>query len=1052
MKTLLVLLLLLLTLLPAAYAQPAGTVHGVVTDESGALVPGAKVTVSNAAGPVKSATAGNDGSYSIVGLDAGSYTVQATLPGFQQLKPAPVELRGGTQTATVDLQLAVAAEKQEVTVQENAGPQVSVDPSQNAGALILRGADLQALSDDPDDLQADLQALAGPSAGPSGGQIYIDGFTGGTLPSKDSIREIRINQNPFSPEYDKLGYGRIEILTKPGTDKLHGNVNFDFGDAIFDARNPYAAEKAPFLQKNFGGSLSGALGKKASFFLDVQDRDINNGNIINGFNVSPATFTSAPFNDVFVAPQNRFRISPRIDYQLSKNNTLTMRYGYTRNDLDNQGVGNLSLLTTGYHALNTDQTVQLIETAVLSTKVINETHFQLYHTEQLENVNNDLAAVNVSGSFNGGGAQVGHTSDTENHYELQNYTTISGGAHTWKFGVRTRAVTINNFSPQNFGGTYYFNGGGLGGLQCDLSSGTDCSQLTSIELYSDTLLYMQQNPLQTGTALAAALQQHGLGPSQLSFTQGTALANVNMVDVGAFLGDDWRVRPNFTLSLGLRFETQTDIHDWHDWAPRIGFAWAPGQTKNNPRPKMVLRGGFGIFYDRVSEQIIETAERFSSEQQQYVIANATYPIPYPIPTPMLGTAPAFPGPITPSEAQTLLSEAMPPHTIQQLAQNLHAPYILQEAFTVERQLPKNTTISESYVNSHGLHELRSEDINAPAFGTQPDANGAYPAASYPLYNVQNPQTGQLYLTNPVLLMQSSGLFNQWQLITNVRSQLNKRISLNGFYMYGRAYSNTDGVNTLPAIPNGPYAGVGEYGPSSLDQRNRVFVGGTINAWWGVLLAPFFTANSGAPFNIINGTDPYGTALNSSLFTARPAIAPGAGPGITCLKGYLCLDPDPFVDGKLKTGETLLPRNFGRSPGNISLNFRIAKTFGFGGSRETTARPNRNNNPDFGGGGGGGGRGGGPGGGGPGGGFGGGPGGGPGGFFRGLGGGGSTGQRYNLTFSVQARNLLNHVNPGPINGIVTSPLFGESNNLAGGVGAFAQSGLNRRIDLQARFTF
>ncbi len=122
MKSLLLLLLLLLTLLPTTYAQPAGVVHGVVTDESGALVPGAKVTVSNAAGPVKSAIAGNDGAYSVAGLDAGTYTVQATLPGFQQMKPASVDLAGGTQTATLDLQLTVAAEKQEVTVQENAGP------------------------------------------------------------------------------------------------------------------------------------------------------------------------------------------------------------------------------------------------------------------------------------------------------------------------------------------------------------------------------------------------------------------------------------------------------------------------------------------------------------------------------------------------------------------------------------------------------------------------------------------------------------------------------------------------------------------------------------------------------------------------------------------------------------------------------------------------------------------------------------------------------------------------------------------------------------------
>ncbi len=914
MKSLLLLSLLLLTLLlPTTYAQPAGVLHGVVTDESGALVPGAKVTVSNAAGPVKSATAGNDGAYSVTGLDAGAYTVQATSPGLQQAKPASVEMRGGTQTATLDIQLAVAAEKQEVTVQENAGPSISVDPSQNAGALVLRGTDLQALSDDPDDLQADLQALAGPSAGPSGGQIYIDGFTGGTLPSKDSIREIRINQNPFSPEYDKLGYGRIEILTKPGTDKLHGNVNADIGDAIWDARNPYAAAKAPFSQRNFGGSLSGALGKKASFFLDVQDRDINNGNIINGFNLSANNLVS-PFNSVFVAPQNRFRISPRIDYQLSTNNTLTFRYGYTRNDLENQGVGNLSLLSRAYHSLDTDHTLQLIETAVLSTKVINETHFQLYHTNVGETESSDLPAVLVAGAFNGGGAQTGRFTNTENNYELQNYTTISGGAHTWKFGVRTRAETINNFTPSNFGGTYNFYGGtgllpdsdgaytGMPAVAgCDPTTPNPaCGTLQAIQVYQLTMY------LQSLHYTPAQMQALGGGPSQFNINAGSPLVNVNEVDVGAFVGDDWRLKPNLTLSLGLRFETQTDIHDWHDWAPRIGFAWAPGQSKTNPRPATVFRGGFGIFYDRVNIQNIETSELYNGIlQQQYVITqSAANPIPF--------------NPTVPGVPAGLLLPPESPQTIQLLDSNLHAPYILQEAFTVERQLPKNTTLSESYVNSHGLHELRSEDINAPLPGTFTGPG----TGVYPLY-------GQ-YETDPVLLMQSSGLFNQWQLITNVRSQLNKRISLNGFYMYGRAYSNTDGVNTLPS---NPYSMDGEYGPSSLDQRNRVFVGGTINAPWGLLLAPFFNANTGAPFNITTGTDPYG----DTLYNERPGIVAGctladtacpSTPGaVRTAYGWLNPNPTP--------GETILPRNFGRSPGSISLNFRIAKTFGFGGSRESS---------------------------------------------------------------------------------------------------------------------
>src|SRR5580698_1295289 len=308
MKSLLLVLLLLLTLLPSTYAQQSGVLHGVVTDESGALVPGAKVTVSNTTGAVKSATAADDGTYSVSGLAAGTYTVQAASPGLQQLKPASVEVKAGTQTATADLQLSVAAEKQEVTVQENAGPAISVDPSANAGALVLRGTDLQALSDDPDDLQADLQALAGPSAGPSGGQIYIDGFTGGTLPSKDSIREIRINQNPFSPEYDKLGFGRIEVFTKPGANKLHGNVFYNFTNSVMDSRNPFVSQKAPLQNNAIGGNLSGPLSKRASFTLDAQQNYVYNGNIINGFNVSPSSFLVSPYNSVFVAPQNRFRI------------------------------------------------------------------------------------------------------------------------------------------------------------------------------------------------------------------------------------------------------------------------------------------------------------------------------------------------------------------------------------------------------------------------------------------------------------------------------------------------------------------------------------------------------------------------------------------------------------------------------------------------------------------------------------------------------------------------------------------------------------------------
>ena len=118
--------------------------------------------------------------------------------------------------------------------------------------------------------------MAGPGAGPNGGQIYIDGFSGGQLPPKESIREIRINQNPFSAEYDRLGFGRIEILTKPGTDKLRGSFMFTDGDGIFNSRNPFSNNKPDFSTRMCSANLGGSLAKKASFFMDFNRRDIQN--------------------------------------------------------------------------------------------------------------------------------------------------------------------------------------------------------------------------------------------------------------------------------------------------------------------------------------------------------------------------------------------------------------------------------------------------------------------------------------------------------------------------------------------------------------------------------------------------------------------------------------------------------------------------------------------------------------------------------------------------------------------------------------------------------
>ncbi|MGA3185729.1 MAG: TonB-dependent receptor [Bryobacteraceae bacterium] len=943
----------------AAYSQNV-TLSGRVADESGAVVPGARITITGSV--VKTAVADENGLYSVTGLVPGSYSVMAAAPDLT-MQAAKVDLKAGAQT--LNLQLKVASTVQQVTVQESVGPVLNTEPTNNAGQLVLRGDDLQSLSDDPDDLAADLQALAGPSAGPSGGSIFIDGFSDGELPPKESIREIRINQNPFSPEYDHIGYGRIDVFTKPGSDKFRSSLFYNFGNQVWNSRNPYSAEKADLSLDEFGGSLSGPLAKRASFTFDIQRNIVDNGSIVNAVTLGP-NLTPMQFFENTTTPQHRLMISPRVDYALNPNNTLVVRYSTTKYDIEDQGIGGFSLPEQGYHNDYLSQTVQATETAVLGTN-INETRFQYYRSAYQLTANSTDPTISVLNSFTDGASSVGHTTDQQNYYQLQNYSTVLKGAHTWKFGVRMRGQTDNNTSPTNFLGTFTFGGELAPVLDANNQpvAGSE-EQITSIERYRRTLVFQQlgYTPLQ--------IQALGGGASQFSISAGNPNLAVHQMDAGVFAGDDWKVRPNFTLSLGVRFETQTNISDHADFAPRIGFAYSLGGA-NDPKPKTVIRGGFGMFYDRFALANTLTADRFNGIlEQQYVVTNPLF-------------YPAIP-------SISSLANSLSPQVIQEKDSNLHAPYLMQSAITLERQLPANTTLAVTYTNSHGLHELRSFDINAPLPGTYP---------GNPVYPMGNP--------DPVLLMTTSGLYNQNQLITNVNSRMNSTVSLFGFYMLNKAMSNTDGLGTYPS---NPYSQQGEYGPSTYDVRNRAFIGGSITTRWNLRFSPFINMSSGAPFNITSGSDEYGT----SLFTSRPGIATDPDlPGLIQTK-YGLLDPNPTP------GERIIGRNFGRGPGIYTVNLRVSKSFGFGPERETASGNTPGN-----------------------------PGGHPpmGGIFSSP----ITDKKYNLTVSIQGRNLLNHTNPGPIIGDITSPLFGQANSMAGsGGGVFSENANNRRLELQMRFSF
>src|ERR1700674_3285605 len=294
--------LALLLASPGMLAQTtSGTLRGQVTDPSGSVIANAAVIVTTATGNALTAITNRVGIYESPSLFPGDNGVKVIAQGFAAFETSNVEILAG-QIQKLDVPLTIEVREEKITVTDQAAAALDTNPANNAGAIVLQGKDLEALSDDPDDLQSDLQALAGPSAGPNGGQIYIDGFTGGQLPPKASIREIRINQNPFSAEYDKLGYGRIEILTKPGSDQFHGQLYFSGTTSAFNSKSPFVQTQPGYETTQFSGNVGGPLSKKASFFFNLERRDINDSQVVDARTLD-SNFNLLTLSEAIANPQ-----------------------------------------------------------------------------------------------------------------------------------------------------------------------------------------------------------------------------------------------------------------------------------------------------------------------------------------------------------------------------------------------------------------------------------------------------------------------------------------------------------------------------------------------------------------------------------------------------------------------------------------------------------------------------------------------------------------------------------------------------------------------------
>jgi Carboxypeptidase regulatory-like domain len=951
----------------AAPSAGTGILRGTVSDPSGALLAEASVLLTTPSGGSMDTTTNKDGVYEFRDLPPGKYEVKAVVTGFALFDKPDVVITAG-QVARLNIAMSIAVEKEKVEVSATS-TQLDTSPANNANSIVLQAKDLEALSDDPDEMQSELQALAGPSAGPNGGQIYIDGFTAGQLPPKASIREIRINQNPFSAEYDKLGYGRIEIFTKPGTDSLHGQLMISGNDAAFNSRSPFevlpeGTSPPGYHTTQFSGSIGGALTKKISFSFDGQRRDIEDLNIVNA-TVLDSNFNIVPFSAALDNPSSRTNISSRFDFQLTPSNTLTVRYQYWRDIETGDGPGGFSLAETASNQPSIEHTVQVTDTDTISPSTINELRFQYIRATSDTTPVSTAPGVTVTGAFVGNGSGGGAEHDDQNRYEVQDTVFKTFGKHSLKLGGRLRSDKDVNSTEQGFSGSFTFGSRQMPG--CVVTPTNNCV-ISAIQAYQITEIGLSEG------MTIPEIQALGGGASYFSQSAGTPSASVTLIDVGLFAQDDWKLRPNFTLSYGLRFEGQNNLGNKADWAPRVGFAWGIGGSAKNP-PKTVLRGGFGMFYDRFLYNLVLEQERFNGiTQQQYLVQNPTF---------FLNNIP----PVNELPASTA-------PTVYQQNSNLHAPYTIQTGVTLERQLTKVANIAVTYLNSRGVHQFYTNDLNPadPVTGLRPDATAGN-----------------------IFQYQSEGTFKENQVIVNGSVRMGTKLSLFGYYTLTYANSDTAGASTIPSNPNDLQE---DYGRATFDVRNRVFFGGVVGLPKGFRVSPFMIASSGIPFNITTGSDPYQT----NEFNQRPSFA-------TCSSAtqtkYGCFDASSLP------GATPIPINYATSDGRFTLNMRVSKTFGFGPVKEGAA-------------------GGVPGG--PGGGtFGRGPGG-----PRGGGGGrggpdaGATNRRYALTLGASVRNIFNNVNAATPVGILGSPLFGESNALAGRPYSDATS--NRRIDLQLTFAF
>ncbi|MBZ5566095.1 MAG: TonB-dependent receptor [Acidobacteriia bacterium] len=771
-----------LVLVGPVYAQTGRasySIEGKLIDPSNSAVPGARVMLRGPAAD-QVCESSIDGGFRFDSLAPGRYRLQTEVPGLVSVD-REVEVRNRAMTRVV-IRLALAPIKGEISVSGNSKALTS-DIANNRNAISVEQGLLGALPILNLDFLSALSRFLDPSNPDSAVSLVVDGMEARNIGvTASAIQEIKINQNPYTAEYPRWSRRRVEVITKSATDRYHGTFNFLFRDHHLNARDAFAVERPPEQRRIFEGSLFGPIGsgKKTSFLLSGlrESEDLQAVVFAQGPNGLIAENTPTP-------QQNTF-FSARLSHEPNDRHAMFWQVNFQDRWQNNLGVGGTVLPEAGAQSRFREDEFIFNYRATISPHLLSQFRILLGRYWAPTKSNLDQPKVVVIDAFTTGGAQADGLR-TELHTSITWLLTQTVGHHILKYGVNVPDWSRRGWSDRsNRLGTYFFG---------------------SLEDYR--LGHPFSGVLQAGDARTVFIEKN----------------------LGAFVQDEWKVKANLSLALGLRYDWQNYFGGLNNVSPRLAFAFSPTQRRN-----FVIRGGAGMFYDRSGPAPIFDILRYDGlHLRRYVISDP----PFPLPEPSDGVS-------------------TPPASITRLGVGTELPEVFQFNLGVERQLSEKTVLAINYVGTRGRHQFRSRDGNAPLppeFASRPD-----------------PSVSVLRFIESTSHLQGNALD------VTITGALGPKITGLAQYTFGKTLSDTGGLSWFPADSFNPR---GEWGRADTDRRQQfnLLATGKFHPWLN--LGASVSLLSGVPFNITTGLDENrdGLANDRPVGVTRNT---GKGPGVAVI--------------------------------------------------------------------------------------------------------------------------------------------------------------------------